>query len=205
MKRFLIVALCVMALALPAVALAEAAPLSMDDVNELIHDDHETVQDYVDDFAPTEYNWYYEGDATGTTVFTLGVPGGGISIAVYEAVNYRDEEEGFIGATELKGDVFQKQAELVGAYWEGPEFDKLPLPRGLKLGDTKQQLQATIGELVYSSLEPGEFEENYDETASYTLTLKAPDSDWQWYYAFDFFLNEAKIAQVQMQYYTDAE
>lgn len=205
MKQLLVIVLCFLVLAVPAFADAPG-PLTMDDVELIVHGEYETVQDYIDAFAPTEYSWYYEGEATNTTVFTLGATLGGISLAVADAKKYQNDEEGFIGADALKGDVLEKPAELVGVYWEGAGFDKLPLPRGIKLGDSKEKLQATIGNMAYGSLEPGEYEENYDETASYTITLEADGAEgWKQYYAFDFFLSEGKIAQVQMQYYTDAE
>lgn len=205
MKRLMTLALCIIALTLPMIALAEAAPITQADIDAITHNNHETVQSYIDDFKPTEYSWFFEGEATGNTVFTMTVPGGNISIIVADAKNYQDDEKGLVGSDKLEGDVLQKSAALISTYWEDATFDKIALPRGLKLGDTKEQLQQAIGGLEFASLEPGEYEEDYDETASCMLSIDAEGSDWQEHYGFDFYLKEGKLTQAQMWYYTDSE
>lgn len=205
MKRILTLALCLTVLALPAFALADAAPIAKEDIDAITHSGYETVQDYIDAFQPTEFSWAFEGEATGITTFTLAVQGGNISLNVVDAKQYQDDETGLVGSAKLEGDVLSKQAELIGAYWEDATFEKLALPRGLKLGDTKEQMQSAIGELEFASLEPGEFEEGYDETASCMLSIDLDGSDWQEHYGFDFYLFEGKLNQAQLWYYSDAE
>lgn len=205
MKRILTLALCLVVLALPMFALADAAPLNKEDIDKITHSGYETMQDYIDAFQPTEFSWAFEGEATGITTFTLAVQGGNISLSVVDAKKYQDDEKGLVGSDKLEGDVLGQPAELTSAYWEDASFDKLPLPRGLKLGDTKEQLQSAIGELEFASLEPGEYEEDYDETAGCMLSIPADGSEWQIYYGFDFYLKEGKLNQAQLWYYTDAE
>ncbi len=205
LKRILSLALCLMVLALPVLALADAAPLAKEDIDQITHSGYETMQDYIDAFQPTEFSWAFEGEATGITTFTMAVQGGSISLSVADAKQYQDDEAGLVGSAKLEGDVLGKPAALTGAYWEDATFEKLSLPRGLKLGDTKDQLQSAIGELEFASLEPGEYEEGYDETASCMLSIGEDDSEWQMHYGFDFYLNEGKLNQAQLWYYTDAE
>ncbi len=205
LRRILTLALCLMVLAMPLFALAEAAPITKEDIDAITDNSYKTVQDYVDAFEPTLYTWFFEGEATGNTVFTLTTTGGTVSISVADAKKYQDAETGFLGTDKLEGDVLSKDARLVGVYWEDASLDKLALPRGLKLGDTKEKLQQAIGGLEFASLEPGEFEENYDETASYDLSIGSEGSDWQEHYWIDFYLNEGKLSIAQLWYEADDE
>ena len=206
MKRILSVALFLALLPFALTALAEGpAPIDTEDILALQQLGFATVADYADAFSPSQYTWDFEGEATGITAFTLSVEGGSVSIHVADAVKYQDSEQGLMGAYALEGDVLSQPAFLSGVYWENESLTQIPIPRGLKLGDAKQQLQSVVGGLEFASLEPGEFEEEYDETASYTLVLSQEGSEWQEYYGFDFFLNQGILSQVEMIYYTDAE
>ena len=203
MKFMLTLALCLALLS--SCALGEALPLTLEDLEPIINGEFRTLGDYHAAFSPTGYSWYFEGEATGVTVFTLEVDGGILSLGVDDAKRYQDDEQGLVGAPSIDADVLLKEATVISVYWDDPSFDKIPLPRGLMLGDGKQQMQERIGALEFASLEPGEYEEDYDETASCVLTVSHEGTDWQTYYSFDFFLNQGLLAQVQMLFYTDAE
>ena len=201
-----------LSLTMPAVAEAPA-PINFADVMALQQLGFVTVGDYATALAPMEYAWEYEGEATDVTQFMLIFEGGSVTLSVSDAEGYKDEELGLLGATELEESALAKAAQLTGVYWENDALTQIPLPRGLKLGDGKETLLSLVGGLEIVGLEPGEQEEEYDETASFTFAVTSgsipadidDDTLWKEYYGFDFFFNEGALAQVEMIYYTDAE
>lgn len=205
MKRCLLIALCLMLMLCPVLARAEALPISREDIDFVANTGLTTMGDYIDALKPLEFSWFFEGDATGNTLFTLTVEGGSVTLLVRDAQDYQNDEEGLVGATQLSGAVLGQAAKLLEAYWDGEAFTLIKLPRGLKLGDTKEQLLTAIGGLELAGLEADEFEEGYDETASCMIDFPEDDAEWQEHSGFDFFLKDGKIAQAQMWYYTDAE
>ena len=199
LKRIVLLLLCLL-LALPLVAVAESAVLTIDDVNALTDNGNKTVQDYINTFTPDQITWEYMGAPSGETAFTLGVAGGSVTISVKDAKNYQDADEGIVGASTLKGSVLEKDAQLIGVYWFDEALQIFPLPHGIKIGTPRDELAQAISGIEFLALEPGEVEDDYDETAWCSLTLPSGEDC-----AFDFFLQEGLLNQVQMSIYADAE
>lgn len=205
MKRVLMLMLCLM-LMVPMMAHAEPAPFSAADIAEMRNNGMTTVNDYITALNPSEITWYFEGEATGCTCFTLIVDGGSVTLSVVDAIGYQDDEAGYDGATSLSGDVLDLEASFIGANWETEALSAVKLPRGLKLGDSKSAIEATLSDVEFIELAPDESEDIYDVAGSCLLTLPEGDEDgWHEYFGIDFFLKDDVVVMAQMWYTADAE
>ncbi len=203
MKKLFSLALCLMLVLCPLCVRAEALPLNADDVKQITETGFTTMGEYVEALKPTFYSWYYEGDATGVTYFDLEVPGGGVTLSVSDVPDYQDDDQGLEGVSELKGDVLTKEATLVGASWETEQLSFVFLPRGLKLGDSKEKLEQAFPDLDWTAAAEGE--DTYEEAASIMLTVPEDPEQWHQYYGLDFFVKDGVIEMAQYWYSTDAE
>lgn len=221
MKKLLTLAVCLVLLFCATGALAEVLPITKADIDQMCNTGMSTLQEYVDALKPTEYTWYFEGAATGATCFTLIVPGGSVSLQVLDAEDYQDDDQGLEGATSLSPEVLKLAASLCGASWESDAMGFVFMPREIKLGDSKEKVLSSIGELELTEMAVGEGEDDeelevdpetdeapgddYDEVASCQLTLPEDPNQWHEYYGFDFFFKQGELEMAQYWYSTDPE
>ena len=201
MKKVLLIAVCLILMCTTAFASAQGEPIEIADVMHVQQTGRKTIGEYYEALKPSELNWFYEGDETGYTCFMFTIGSDSVTLRVAGATDYQNDEEGMDGDTSLTGDVLNLPATVVEAVWTGNGLEKVVmLPRGIKLGDTRDSLEQTISELEFFSIDPEETDEGVTEGASCSLDEPEQGEVTNDYYGFDFFLKDGALLQAQMWY-----
>lgn len=113
-------------------------PFSQQDVADILQG-LETVGDYVNAMDPTNYSWFFIGEATGETQLTLNNPDGRIAIRF-------KTPDGTIGglvegeSEQLPAEILELKAIAVSIEWLNEYFSAIPTIRGIEVGAPEEKV-----------------------------------------------------------------
>lgn len=200
MKKAIIWLVLMLIIALPASAAPSTDSLTEADVSALLDTGWNTLGEYAEALGARYYTWSYMGAATGETEFILDVPGGAVSLTVYDAAGYQDDAEGIVGSHRLDETTLALPAVLSGCFWENRALLHPAAPGGIRIGDSEDALSA-----AFPKAEPTDIADCDIGNDHRVSVLYATPDEWKEYYQVDYYLQYGSVSMIRFTHWTDPE